>query len=198
MPCVKRLNRLRIVPSVGKRFIPNSAPSPRSARSIELCANRLAPATTAIRNAVKVSPAGIAFGEFKQNGRSRRTRSGKPICFKNSMNTLSPPNGVTARGVWRKTPFFSPQNTLTYSLDLDARRAFVSIGGNTVGRTYSGIGKTSPVGQYTLANIRFAIPVDGHLSLFATVDNLFDRRYEVLAGYPMPGTNAAGGIDLKF
>jgi outer membrane receptor protein involved in Fe transport len=30
------------------------------------------------------------------------------------------------------------------------------------------------------------------------VDNLFNRRYEVLAGYRMPGTNAAAGIDLKF
>jgi hypothetical protein len=26
------------------------------------------------------------------------------------MNTLSPPNRVTARGVWRKTTFFSPQS----------------------------------------------------------------------------------------
>jgi len=31
---------------------------------------------------------------------------------KNAMNTLSPPNGVTARGVWRKTTFFSPQSAV--------------------------------------------------------------------------------------
>ncbi len=93
---------------------------------------------------------------------------------------------------------YSPQNRLIYSLDLDLKRAFFSIGGNTVGRTYSGIGQTFPVGQYTLANIRFTIPVKEHLSVFATVDNLFNRRYEVLAGYPMPGTNAAGGFDLSF
>ena len=41
-------------------------------------------------------------------------------------------------------------------------------------------------------------PVGKHASLFVTVDNLFNRRYEVLAGYRMPGTNAAGGIDLRF
>jgi len=114
MPCVKRLNRFRIVPSLGNRFIPKSACKARSARSIELCANRLAPATTATRNAVKVSPAGIALLDFRHTGMSRLTRSGKPIPFKNSMSTLSPPNGVTARGVCRKTTFFSPQSALTF------------------------------------------------------------------------------------
>jgi iron complex outermembrane receptor protein len=93
---------------------------------------------------------------------------------------------------------YSPQNRLTYSLDLDAKRAFTSVGGNTVGRTYSGAGQTSPVGQYTLANIKCTAPVGKHASLFVTVDNLFNRRYEVLAGYRMPGTNAAGGIDLRL
>jgi len=93
---------------------------------------------------------------------------------------------------------YSPQNRLIYSLDLDVKRAFFSIGGNTVGRTYSGVHETSPVGQYTLANIRLTVPVNGYLSFFAIVDNLLNRRYEVLAGYPMPGTNAAGGFDLTF
>ena len=57
---------------------------------------------------------------------------------------------------------------------------------------------TSPVGQYTLANLKYTAPVGKHTSFFVTVDNLFNRRYEVLAGYRMPGSNAAGGIDLRF
>jgi len=93
---------------------------------------------------------------------------------------------------------YSPQNRLTYSLDLDAKRAFISVGGNTVGRTYAGAGQTSPVGQYTLANVKCTAPVGKHVSLFVMVDNLFNRRYEVLWGYRMPGANAAAGIDLKF
>jgi outer membrane cobalamin receptor len=67
-----------------------------------------------------------------------------------------------------------------------------------VGHTYSGALQTSPVSPYTLANFKCTAPVGKHTSLFVTVDNLFNRRYEVLAGYRMPGTNAAGGIDLKF
>ncbi|HZP01088.1 MAG TPA: TonB-dependent receptor [Terriglobia bacterium] len=93
---------------------------------------------------------------------------------------------------------YSPQNRLTYSLDFDARRVFISVGGNTVGRTYSGPGKTLPVGEYTLVNIKCTVPLGEHSSLFATVDNILNRQYEVLAGYPMPGTNAAGGFNLSF
>ena len=95
------------------------------------------------------------------------------------------------------TPY-SPQNRLIYSLDLDAKRAFFSLGGNTVGRTWGGAGQTSPVGGYTVATLKCTAPAGKHTSVFVMVDNLFNRRYEVLAGYSMPGTNAAGGIDLKF
>ena len=93
---------------------------------------------------------------------------------------------------------YSPENRLVYSLDIDATRAFISIGGNTVGHTYSGAMQTLPVSPYTLANVKCTAPLGKHTSLFVTVDNLFNRRYEVLSGYRMPGTNAAGGIDLKF
>jgi outer membrane cobalamin receptor len=93
---------------------------------------------------------------------------------------------------------YSPQNRVLYSLDLDAKRAFFSLGGNTVGRTYAAAGQKSPVGQYTVATFKCTAPVGKHTSVFVMVDNLFNRHYEVLAGYPMPGTNAAGGIDLKF
>ena len=93
---------------------------------------------------------------------------------------------------------YSPANRLTYTLDIYATRAFISLGGNTVGHTYSAAMQTSPVSPYTLANFKCTAPVGKHTSLFVTVDNLFNRRYEVLSGYRMPGTNAAGGIDLKF
>jgi outer membrane cobalamin receptor len=93
---------------------------------------------------------------------------------------------------------YSPQNRLTYSLDLDARRLFFSLGGSSVGRTYGEARQTLPVGAYTVATFKCTAPIGEHISVFVMVDNLFNRRYEVLSGYVMPGTNAAGGIDLKF
>jgi outer membrane receptor protein involved in Fe transport len=46
--------------------------------------------------------------------------------------------------------------------------------------------------------LNWTLPLHRHYSVFATVDNLFNRRYQVVAGYPMPGVNAAGGFDLHF
>jgi outer membrane cobalamin receptor len=93
---------------------------------------------------------------------------------------------------------YSPQNRLIYSLDLDARRLYFSLGGSTVGRTFSGARQTLPVGGYTLASFKCTAPVGEHTSLFVMADNLFNRRYEVLSGYVMPGLNAAAGMDLRF
>jgi outer membrane cobalamin receptor len=93
---------------------------------------------------------------------------------------------------------YSPENRLTYSLDFDARRWFLSLGGNTVGRTYSAAGRKSPVSPYTVATLKCTVPVRERISFFVLVDNLLDRRYEVLSGYVMPGRNAAGGLELNF
>jgi outer membrane cobalamin receptor len=93
---------------------------------------------------------------------------------------------------------YSPEHRLVYSLDLDATRLFLSLGGSTTGRTFSGARQTLPVGGYSLVNFKCTIPVGERATVFATVDNLLNRRYEVISGYVMPGANAAGGFELKF
>ena len=93
---------------------------------------------------------------------------------------------------------YSPQNRLIYSLDVDAGRVFFSLGGNTVGRTWADTGHSQQVGVYTVMTLKCTAPVGEHTSVFVMVDNLLNRHYEVLAGYPLPGTNAAGGFTLRF
>jgi outer membrane cobalamin receptor len=93
---------------------------------------------------------------------------------------------------------YSPQNRLFYSLDLDAGRAFFSLGGNTVGRTWADGSHTSQVAGYTVMNFKCSMPIGRRARIFGMVDNLFNRHYEVLSGYLMPGTNAAGGFNLSF
>jgi len=46
--------------------------------------------------------------------------------------------------------------------------------------------------------MKCTIPIRRRLSVFALVDNLLNRRYEVVTGYPMPGLNAVGGMDIRF
>ena len=93
---------------------------------------------------------------------------------------------------------YIPQHKLNYAMDLDFGRAFVHLGGMTVGHRWADAGRTSQLGGFTLATLKFTVPVRENLSLFTLVDNLFDRRYEVVTGYPMPGLNAMGGIDIRF
>jgi outer membrane cobalamin receptor len=93
---------------------------------------------------------------------------------------------------------YVPENKLNYSLDVDLNYAFISLGGDTVGRTWANAARSVRLSGYTIANLKCTIPAGTHWSIFAVVDNLFNREYEELAGYPMPGTNASGGFRIKF
>lgn len=42
------------------------------------------------------------------------------------------------------------------------------------------------------------LPKKGPLSLKLSVRNMFDHRYEVSSGYPMPGRSIIGGLEYKF
>jgi len=93
---------------------------------------------------------------------------------------------------------YIPQRKLNYSVDWDLRRAFLHLGGMTVGRRWANTSRTAQLEGFTLATLKFTVPVQRNLSVFGLVDNLFNRRYEVVTGYPMPGINAMGGIDIHF
>ena len=93
---------------------------------------------------------------------------------------------------------YIPQHKLNYAMDLDFGRAFVHLGGMTVGHRWADAGRTSQLRGFTLATLTFTVPVRKNVSVFALVDNLLDGGYEVVTGYPMPGLNAMGGIDLRF
>jgi outer membrane cobalamin receptor len=93
---------------------------------------------------------------------------------------------------------YVPENKFNYSLDVDLIHAFVSFGGSSVGRTWANTARTIRLDPYTAATLKCTVPIGRHWTIFAVVDNLFDRDYEEIAGYPMPGTNAAGGVKIKF
>ena len=67
-----------------------------------------------------------------------------------------------------------------------------------VGKRWADQQHTSELDPYLLGVLRLTVPVNRKWNLFATVDNLFNRRYEVVPGYPMPGANAAGGFTVSF
>ncbi len=93
---------------------------------------------------------------------------------------------------------YIPEHKLNYSLDLDIGRALLSLGGNSVGRTWADSQRTRQLDEYTLIAFKSTFPLGRMLSAFVMIDNLLNRGYEVVEGYPMPGLNAMGGLNFKF
>ncbi len=91
-----------------------------------------------------------------------------------------------------------PANKFNYSVSIPLRRLTVDFSGISVGRRHADTAHTAYLNGYTDGTLRLSYPLAERSTVFALVDNLFNRRYEFLPGYPMPGTNAAGGITLKF
>jgi len=54
--------------------------------------------------------------------------------------------------------------------------------------------------SYSLLNLKaaYAVAWKNHLRLFVKADNITDRRYDIVYGFPMPGITVMGGIELKF
>jgi iron complex outermembrane receptor protein len=52
--------------------------------------------------------------------------------------------------------------------------------------------------NYTLLNARINLEATPWLQLFIQGDNLLDVEYQIENGYPMPGINILGGINVHF
>ena len=62
------------------------------------------------------------------------------------------------------------------------------------GERYSDAENTQRMGGYTLANLSASYRIDRDLSLFGRINNLFDKKYELVNDYGVPGFNVLAGI----
>jgi iron complex outermembrane receptor protein len=93
---------------------------------------------------------------------------------------------------------YVPSNKWNYGADVNAGRVFVYFGGMMVGERWADAQHSSKLAGYPLGELKLTVPLGERWRVFALVDNLFDRRYSVVPGYPMPGINATGGLSLSF
>jgi iron complex outermembrane receptor protein len=93
---------------------------------------------------------------------------------------------------------YLPANKWNYSIDVDAGRAFVTFGGMAVGERWKDVQHSGKMNAYTLGTLKVTLPVARNWRLFTLVDNLWNRSYQVVPGYPMPGINVMGGFTLSF
>jgi outer membrane cobalamin receptor len=93
---------------------------------------------------------------------------------------------------------YVPSHKLNYSLDLDTGRILINLGGTWAGRTWADAARTQQMEGYSLVTLKCTAPIKGGVSAFITIDNLLNRRYQVVAGYPMPGINGMVGFSFSF
>lgn len=91
-----------------------------------------------------------------------------------------------------------PEQKLNTGLDFNLKRASFDLSSMTVGKRYANASKTARLGGYTTVSARVSTSLREGWTTFVSVDNLLDKRYEVLAGYPMPGINTSAGLMVTF
>lgn len=87
------------------------------------------------------------------------------------------------------------------SLSADYRFGFGGSFGGTlliVGPSFDNAGNSVRLDSYTLASLRAALPISENVELYGRVENLFDERYETVAGYGTYGRTASAGLRLRF
>ncbi|MEO9131840.1 MAG: TonB-dependent receptor [Sphingomonas sp.] len=89
----------------------------------------------------------------------------------------------------------------TVSASVDYRFPFrLSVGGtiSNVGDSFDNAGNTVRLDGYVLAGLRAEMPIGDHFALYGRVENLFDEKYQTVAGYGTYGRTAYGGIRVKL
>ncbi len=89
----------------------------------------------------------------------------------------------------------------TVSVSADYRLPFgLSVGStvSVVGDSFDNAANTVRLDGYDLVGLRAEMPVSKIFSVYGRVDNLFDARYQTVAGYGTYGRAAYGGVRVKL
>jgi len=94
---------------------------------------------------------------------------------------------------------YKPRNRANYRISYGFNFGLnISLGADYVGEQWSGAGKTGDrLPEYILLNLRVAQKIRG-IEAYVSLDNLLDKRYETVFGYPMPGRTIMAGISWRL
>ena len=77
-------------------------------------------------------------------------------------------------------------------------RWHVSTGVQYIAGLYTAVGDSPVQEDFVLWNIRASFRILDWMSVWVRGENLLNYRYEINAGFPMPGANVIGGLNFEF
>ncbi|QOY52201.1 TonB-dependent receptor plug domain-containing protein [Candidatus Sulfurimonas baltica] len=93
-----------------------------------------------------------------------------------------------------------PKNSLKLALDYyGVKDLHVGINGEYIGERHSSDDKQgTQTGKYTVVNFVTNYDINNNFSVYAKIDNLFDKYYQVVDGYATAPLSAYVGVNAKF
>jgi outer membrane receptor protein involved in Fe transport len=158
-------------------------------------------------------PVGLDFAWFVMKGsdlievKSGKKRNIGDFEFKGAETMLTAKFSDSLNGQINHTWFVPgskttgrPKDKAGASLKYSERRMSAAVSGTYVWRYYSGDNDTGRLKNYFLVDLKSDYKLSGGLSVFAAVDNITDKKYQVYydAVYTMPGRTITGGINYTF
>ncbi len=67
-----------------------------------------------------------------------------------------------------------------------------------VGPSFDDAGNFTHLKGYTLASIRAEMPFGDRFAIYGRIENLFDAKYQTVAGYGTQGRAAYAGVRVKL
>lgn len=92
----------------------------------------------------------------------------------------------------------APEHKLHVGGGYSSEKWSLTSGMQFIGNLYTSVGQNPQKTSFLLWNGRSSFKVSEAVKLFLKGENLLNQKYEINAGYPMPGLTIFGGVDLKF
>ena len=108
---------------------------------------------------------------------------------------------LVTNGSWlkmRNPVVGAPEITAYAGLEFHREKFRVSAGGMEVAGLYTVAGQNPVKDNFFLLNLNASYQLTPWLGIWARGDNLLNQKYEINAGYPMPGINFMAGLSLTL
>ncbi len=91
-----------------------------------------------------------------------------------------------------------PEHTFTLSAGGESGAVSVGFSIKYEGLRYLKMANIAYEPSHFAANFHMGIAVNKNVQIVFDADNLFDERYEMIVGYPMPGFSLSSGVEIKL